>query len=170
VSRAFGCCVWAISLVAAPPAGAQTETQTSPSSSITREVSPLSDQRDIRVETPERTIPMDVQEYQKYAKGLGYLPVLSRSYVFGHTIPTPKTDKRGHIHVSEPAPPDEAEAPLAAAPASVSEPARATRPAKAQGKAKPHRPRDASALNARSAAPPAAPPTPAPPPAPAAPQ
>ena len=44
---------------------------------------------------------MGEQEYREYSRGLGNLPVLSGSYVFGSSIPRPSTDAQGHIHVPD---------------------------------------------------------------------
>ena len=38
-------------------------------------------------------------QYEKYTKNMGHLPIMSKSYIFGNTIPTPNTDKNGNIHV-----------------------------------------------------------------------
>jgi hypothetical protein len=43
---------------------------------------------------------MAQRDYDNYVAPMGHLPVLSRKYVFGRTIPQPKTDKYGHIHLS----------------------------------------------------------------------
>ena len=43
-------------------------------------------------------------EYDAYVKPMVYLPDMPKAYVFGHTIPQPKTDKHGYIHLSTPPP------------------------------------------------------------------
>jgi hypothetical protein len=40
-------------------------------------------------------------QYEKYTRTIGHLPVLSKSYILGHTVPMPTTDKNGRIHVSD---------------------------------------------------------------------
>src|SRR4051794_27673712 len=59
-----------------------------------------SDMMRIPVATASGIILMNHKEYQAYTKGMKHLPVLSRSYVFGHTIPFPQTDQHGHIRLS----------------------------------------------------------------------
>jgi hypothetical protein len=58
----------------------------------------------IPVATDAGVIPMTQQQYDTYVRSMGHLPVMSKAYIFGQKIPLPKTDKAGHIHVSEPAP------------------------------------------------------------------
>lgn len=60
---------------------------------------------EIPVATDKGIVWMGEQEYREYTRGLGSLPVLSGSYVFGSAIPRPGTDAQGHIHVSDPAEP-----------------------------------------------------------------
>jgi len=43
---------------------------------------------------------MTQQEYDAYVKPMHHLPEMPKAYVFGRTIPQPKTDKHGHIHLS----------------------------------------------------------------------
>lgn len=43
-------------------------------------------------------------QYAQYVHSMGHLPVMSNAYVFGRTIPPPKTDSLGHIRVSNPKP------------------------------------------------------------------
>jgi hypothetical protein len=59
----------------------------------------------IPVATDAGVIPMTQRDYDEYVKSMGHLPVMSRTYVFGQKIPLPKTDKLGHIHLSDPTPP-----------------------------------------------------------------
>ena len=47
---------------------------------------------------------MTQQEYDAFVKPMVYLPDMPKAYVFGHTIPQPKTDKHGYIHLSPPPP------------------------------------------------------------------
>jgi hypothetical protein len=54
----------------------------------------------IPVATGDGIISMNEQEYRDYTRDLKNLPVLSKSYVFGSSIPMPSTDDHGHIHVS----------------------------------------------------------------------
>jgi hypothetical protein len=53
----------------------------------------------IPVATDAGIAPMSQRDYNNYVKPMGHLPVMSKTYVFGHTIPLPKTDKFGHIHL-----------------------------------------------------------------------
>jgi acyl-CoA thioesterase I len=62
---------------------------------------------EIPVATDKGIVWMGEQEYREYSRGLGNLPVLSGSYMFGSTIPRPSIDAQGHVHLSdrtEPAP------------------------------------------------------------------
>jgi acyl-CoA thioesterase I len=59
----------------------------------------------IPVATDKGILWMGEQEYREFSRGLGSLPVLSGSYVFGSAIPRPSTDAQGHIRVSDPAEP-----------------------------------------------------------------
>jgi hypothetical protein len=54
---------------------------------------------------------MTQRDYDDYVRPMGHLPVMSKTYIFGNTIPLPKTDKFGHIHVfgAAPAVPGKAE-------------------------------------------------------------
>jgi acyl-CoA thioesterase-1 len=54
----------------------------------------------IPVATVNGIVSMDDQEYRNHTRDVGNLPVLSRSYIFGSSIPMPSTDDHGHIHVS----------------------------------------------------------------------
>jgi hypothetical protein len=47
---------------------------------------------------------MSQREYDGYVRSMGHLPVMSKTYIFGQKIPLPKTDKSGHIHLSDPTP------------------------------------------------------------------
>jgi hypothetical protein len=58
----------------------------------------------IPVATDAGLILMTQQQYEAYVRPMGHLPVMSKAYIFGQKIPLPKTDKSGHVHVSEPAP------------------------------------------------------------------
>jgi hypothetical protein len=51
----------------------------------------------IPVATANGVVFMSERQYECYIWGMGHLPVLSNSYVFGRTIPMPKTDRQGHI-------------------------------------------------------------------------
>jgi acyl-CoA thioesterase-1 len=55
----------------------------------------------IPVATATGIVSMDDQEYGDQTRNIGNLPVLSRSYIFGSSIPMPKTDHQGHIRVSD---------------------------------------------------------------------
>ena len=65
---------------------------------------PPDEQSLIPVATEAGVIRMTQQEYDEHIGSIGHLPVMSRSYIFGHTIPMPNTDELGHIHVSHPLP------------------------------------------------------------------
>lgn len=54
----------------------------------------------IPVATAAGIVSMDDQEYRDKTRNIGNLPVLSKSYIFGSSIPQPKTDHQGHIHLS----------------------------------------------------------------------
>ena len=54
----------------------------------------------IPVATVNGIISMDDQEYRNYTRDVGNLPSLSKSYVFGSSIPMPSTDDHGHIQLS----------------------------------------------------------------------
>jgi hypothetical protein len=58
----------------------------------------------IPVATDAGVIPMTQRDYDEYVKSMGHLPVMSKTYIFGQKIPLPKTDKLGHIHLSDPTP------------------------------------------------------------------
>ena len=58
----------------------------------------------IPVATDAGVVPMTQRAYDEYVKPMGHLPVMSKTYIFGQKIPLPKTDKLGHIHLSDPAP------------------------------------------------------------------
>jgi hypothetical protein len=58
----------------------------------------------IPVATDTGTSVMTSRDYQSYVKSMGHLPIMSKTYVFGRTIPQPKTDKFGHIRLSGAAP------------------------------------------------------------------
>jgi hypothetical protein len=58
----------------------------------------------IPVATATGIVRMTQQDYDIYVKPMVYLPHMPKAYVFGHTIPQPKTDKHGYIHLS-PLPP-----------------------------------------------------------------
>jgi hypothetical protein len=55
----------------------------------------------IPVATSRGIIWMNQTEYDRHTTSSGHLPALSSSYIFGRTISMPKTDKHGHIHVSD---------------------------------------------------------------------
>lgn len=57
----------------------------------------------IPVAGPAGVAVLSQKQYERDIEQLGHLPSLSKSYVFGHKIPRPKTDKAGHILVSRPA-------------------------------------------------------------------
>jgi hypothetical protein len=59
-----------------------------------------SEETPIPVATGTGIVPMTQQDYETYIKSMGHLPVMSKAYIFGRTVPQPKTDKNGHIHVS----------------------------------------------------------------------
>jgi hypothetical protein len=59
----------------------------------------------IPVATDAGVIPMTQRDYDEYVKTMGHLPVMSKAYIFGQKIPLPKTDKLGHIHLSDPSAP-----------------------------------------------------------------
>jgi hypothetical protein len=61
---------------------------------------PQKDEALVPVATNASIVPMKLQEYEKYVQSMGHLPVMSKAYVFGHTIPQPETDKLGHLHPS----------------------------------------------------------------------
>jgi hypothetical protein len=48
--------------------------------------------REIPVATVSGIVSMDDQEYREKTRNFGNLPVLSKSYIFGSSIPMPKTD------------------------------------------------------------------------------
>lgn len=73
----------------------------------------------IPVATSDGIISMSEQEYRDYTSRLGSLPVLSKSYIFGSTIPMPITDHWGHIRIPDRDEPNAAPAPDVE-PASVS--------------------------------------------------
>ena len=54
----------------------------------------------IPVATATGIVWMDDQQYRNLTRDAGNLPVLSKSYIFGSSIPMPKTDHQGHIRVS----------------------------------------------------------------------
>jgi acyl-CoA thioesterase I len=54
---------------------------------------------EIPVAAAEGIVPMDDWQYQDYTRHIGNLPDLSKSYIFGTTIPVPSTDHLGHIQV-----------------------------------------------------------------------
>jgi acyl-CoA thioesterase-1 len=54
----------------------------------------------IPVATVDGIVSMDEQEYRRYTRGMGNLPELSQSYIFGSKIRRPSIDSQGHIHVS----------------------------------------------------------------------
>ena len=58
----------------------------------------------IPVATDAGVVPMSQRAYDEYVQSMGHLPVMSKTYIFGQKIPLPKTDKLGHIHLSDPAP------------------------------------------------------------------
>jgi hypothetical protein len=97
--------------------------------------------RPIPVTTVNGVQPMTSKQYDEYTRQMGHLPVMSKSYIFGHTIPMPKTDKNGHINLSDTAqgtgePPGTARQPTtraAAASCSVS----ALRPSRSKSRALP---------------------------------
>jgi len=57
----------------------------------------------IPVATETGIVPKSQRDYDEYVKSMGNLPVMSKTYIFGQKIPQPKTDKLGHIHLSDPA-------------------------------------------------------------------
>jgi hypothetical protein len=61
------------------------------------------EQATIPVATETGIAPMNQRDYDEYVKSMGHLPVMSKTYIFGQKIPQPKTDKQGHIHLSDPA-------------------------------------------------------------------
>jgi hypothetical protein len=57
--------------------------------------------KQIPVATVSGIVSMDDQEYGEKTRDIGHLPALSKSYIFGSSIPMPKTDHQGHIRVSD---------------------------------------------------------------------
>jgi acyl-CoA thioesterase-1 len=55
---------------------------------------------EIPVATVDGIMSMDDQDYRRYTSGIGNLPELSESYIFGSKIRRPSVDSQGHIHVS----------------------------------------------------------------------
>jgi len=69
----------------------------------------VSGQREVAAQVNEALIPvatdagirvMAQRDYEVYVRSMGHLPVLSKVYVFGRSIPQPQTDRSGHIHLS----------------------------------------------------------------------
>jgi acyl-CoA thioesterase-1 len=60
----------------------------------------LPQERDIPVLTRNGVIPMTPVEYEQYTNDMGHLPVMPKTYIFGNTIPMPKADKNGRVHVA----------------------------------------------------------------------
>lgn len=56
--------------------------------------------REIPVATADGMTSMDDDDYRRYTGGMGNLPELSLSYIFGTKIRRPSVDSQGHIHVS----------------------------------------------------------------------
>lgn len=54
----------------------------------------------IPVATPTGIIQMTPQEYEQYVRKMDHLPVMTKDYIFGRTIPRPKTDEFGHIDLT----------------------------------------------------------------------
>jgi hypothetical protein len=71
-----------------------------PESASAVAAAPCEIERLIPVATLAGVVRMTERDYDSYVAPMGHLPVLSREYVFGRTIPQPKTDKHGHIHLS----------------------------------------------------------------------
>jgi hypothetical protein len=57
-------------------------------------------ERNIPVLTRNGIIPMTSTEYEQYTNHMGHLPVMPKAYIFGNTIPMPKTDKNGRVRVA----------------------------------------------------------------------
>jgi len=55
--------------------------------------------KEILVATSTGLVAMTELEYENYVKTFSELPNLSKSYIFGRSIPRPKTDKNGYIRV-----------------------------------------------------------------------
>ena len=55
---------------------------------------------EIPVATVDGITPMNDKDYRRHTSGMGNLPELSQSYVFGSKIRRPSVDSQGHIHVS----------------------------------------------------------------------
>jgi hypothetical protein len=110
-------CLVMIWFVQARPLAAS-EVRTAAQSSVP---APTPEQTSIPVATGTGIVPMSQSKYDEYVKSMGHLPVMTKSYIFGHTIQQPKTDKDGNIHVSNPPP---AAPGGAAAPRPAREPAR----------------------------------------------
>jgi acyl-CoA thioesterase-1 len=55
----------------------------------------------IPVATDEGIISMNEREYRDYTREMGSLPVLSKSYIFGSSIPMPSIDDQGHVRVPD---------------------------------------------------------------------
>jgi len=58
----------------------------------------------IPVATTAGVILWTPKQYNADVAPLGHLPTLAKSYVFGHTIPIPKTDNTGHVRLSRSSP------------------------------------------------------------------
>jgi hypothetical protein len=65
-----------------------------------RQIATRDDEALVPVATDAGIRPMLQRDYESYVRSMGHLPVMSKAYVFGRTIPQPKTDKLGHIHLS----------------------------------------------------------------------
>src|SRR5215470_4607322 len=65
---------------------------------------PGTEETSIPVATAAGVVCLSQRQYDDRIRAVGHLPLMTRSYVFGHTIPMPKTDKFGYIHLSHPDP------------------------------------------------------------------
>ena len=91
----------------------------------------------VQVETTERSMTLNLHEYEVFTRPMGHLPTMSREYIFGRKIPVPKTDQFGHIHLSDFGTATGAAAeppPAPASPVTTSTKAKPPRPAEADPK------------------------------------
>src|ERR1051326_4395043 len=87
-----------VSMAAACAAGARADDQHSQAPTG----SAAAAERLIPVATENGIHPMRDEEYRAYVGRMGHLPNMPQSFVFGRTIARPKTDKKGHIHLTNP--------------------------------------------------------------------
>jgi acyl-CoA thioesterase-1 len=84
----------------------------------TAETATLVEAKNIQVLTDKGIVSMTPAQYEQRTRQVGHLPVMSASYIFGHTVPMPTTDKNGHIHISNTGHTSEEQAERGAQPAS----------------------------------------------------